>query len=825
MRFGFFFLVLLLLLVLLAPLHDAALLDPQPRYERIKSLLLRGQLTESQQAAEAALERFVDHGPPWASRFLTLKAEILMRRGMYDEALRSLSASSISTTDPDEIAMRLAVESVALLRKRQVAAAADRLRQADAICVTDRYPACGDVKRAEGILASNRGDFPASRSRFSETLQFARARHDNYLAASAMLNLGWVGLQTEHFDEAVDWLELALRECHQLGAQDLEEKALGNLGWAYFNMGDRERARSLFAEAERNASRLGNLREQLKWRVTAGNIDEEEGKTREAERNYQEALTLARTIDSREDLVVALERLAHLAAQGKSPDQASRYLDELASLPSTATSGLDAIAIDLARAEALVHNNPATAESMLRSVEHNPAAQISMRLEAEHALAKLYDSPSDIARADATFKTALTTFESARAQLKNEDSKLPFVANATDIYDDYIHFLVAHGRTDEALSVADQSRGRTLEQGLGLIGDQASFKPAALHPTAIARQQSSTLLFYWLGEKQSYLWAITPRKTALFTLPPQRQIAAVVERYRNTLLGPTDPLASADPDGQALYNMLVAPAQDQLRANQSVIVLTDGVLSQLNFETLIAPSPTPHYWIEDANIVSAQSLYILASARKPTAAPNKLLLLGNARSVDPDFPELASAQTEMQQISRHFPAVGARILNRASATPASYLASSPQDYSFIHFVAHGAASRTDPLDSAIILSPGAAPENAYKLYARDIIQHPIKARLVTISACSGSGSRSYSGEGLVGLSWAFLRAGAHNVIAALWEVSDNSTPDLMNDLYDGMQRGLSPSAALRNAKLAFVHSKGRLRKPFYWAPFQVYTGL
>jgi CHAT domain-containing protein len=103
------------------------------------------------------------------------------------------------------------------------------------------------------------------------------------------------------------------------------------------------------------------------------------------------------------------------------------------------------------------------------------------------------------------------------------------------------------------------------------------------------------------------------------------------------------------------------------------------------------------------------------------------------------------------------------------------------------------------------------------------MQHPIDARLVTISACNGSGARAYAGEGLVGLSWAFLRAGAHNVVGALWEVSDDSTPRLMDALYQGLQTGQAPSAALRNAKLSLLRSRSRFSAPFYWAPFQIYT--
>jgi CHAT domain-containing protein len=62
------------------------------------------------------------------------------------------------------------------------------------------------------------------------------------------------------------------------------------------------------------------------------------------------------------------------------------------------------------------------------------------------------------------------------------------------------------------------------------------------------------------------------------------------------------------------------------------------------------------------------------------------------------------------------------------------------------------------------------------------------------------------------------------VIGALWEVSDSSTPQLMDQLYTELGKGRPPDAALRAAKLAMLHSDSVFRKPFYWAPFQLYTG-
>jgi CHAT domain-containing protein len=76
----------------------------------------------------------------------------------------------------------------------------------------------------------------------------------------------------------------------------------------------------------------------------------------------------------------------------------------------------------------------------------------------------------------------------------------------------------------------------------------------------------------------------------------------------------------------------------------------------------------------------------------------------------------------------------------------------------------------------------------------------------------------------VGLSWAFLRAGAHNVIGALWEVNDASTPQLMDRLYGGLEGGSKPDEALRAAKLEMMRSSGVMRKPMYWAAFQLYAG-
>jgi CHAT domain-containing protein len=75
---------------------------------------------------------------------------------------------------------------------------------------------------------------------------------------------------------------------------------------------------------------------------------------------------------------------------------------------------------------------------------------------------------------------------------------------------------------------------------------------------------------------------------------------------------------------------------------------------------------------------------------------------------------------------------------------------------------------------------------------------------------------------LIGLSWAFLRAGALNTIGALWEVNDASTPQLMDLFYAELEQGRAPDVALRDSKLALMRSNKIFSKPFYWAPFELY---
>lgn len=837
-RFRFFVPTLACSLILLAllPLKDARPDGTELEFRHVWRIFQNGEFEKSQREAEKGARRWKRADPRLSTRFQILEAKSMLFRGMFEDSLSLLSTCPSASDNSDGAIQKLVLESIALARQQKLPLANQQLSKAEIECQKNAVESCAEVLRARGILAGMQGQAEDARRYYIETLAFVRIRHDRWSEAGTLINLGFAAMQLEHYDEALDWFKSAHQIAVELGDQNTAQKALGNLGWAYFKLGDDERALEQFLQAQQSASALGNISDELGWMSNAGYVYQHTGDLVRAAKAYGQSLELARQLKSNDDIVMDLGDLAHASIDAGKLDEANAYIAQIAPLVSASGTRLDVLNMMLAQARiAAARKDDRQAETIFRTVEHDQASQVSMVLGAQHEIAKLYEREGRSADAEKMYKNALTTFESARAQLKNEDSVLPFFANATRLYDDYIHFLIEHSRSNQALALADQSRARTLAESFGTATSKPILRAAASDPRQIAQRSGSTLLFYWLGQKQSYLWAITASNIALVPLPAQAEIVTRVGRYRRALLDADSPLESANADGTALYQILVEPALKFIDLGKPVILLTDGALSQLNFETLLAPGAGPkpdrsagqgrelHYWIDDATLLSAPSLSMLAGTKPDQILNRSLLLLGDAVVPDREFPRLPWFEYEAKAVQEHFPARDVAAFTNQRATPAAYLSSNPAAYSYIHFVTHAVSSSTDPLDSAIILSGKPASAESYKLYARDIMQHPINARLVTISACFGSGTRSYAGEGLVGLSWAFLRAGAHSVIGARWEASDDSTPRLMNALYQGIEEGQSPATALRRGKLTLLHSQSGFRAPFFWAPFQLYT--
>jgi CHAT domain-containing protein len=771
------------------------------------------------------LRRFPDPNSEWHWRFTILKAEILLRKRLTQESLDLLR--------PD-LPAALATSDLAVWRKltqgsadgfmSRFTAAEQSFDEAETLAQKHHTELLGELALRRGTLCFLRDDGPGAESAFHTALQLARQQKDQFLEVAALGSLGLIVAQEEHYDESIEWNRAALKLSRSIGDEGSEGNILGNTAWSLFELGDYKGSVDLFRQAEQAAVKQGNLGAELDWRINIGALDFYLRDYSVAEKETRQALKLARHLDQEEQVGQALNTLADiLLATGRVQD-ADDYAKEAMRIFRSNGNRVGEFLATLieARIESRRHNSSA-AQQILKGVIRDPAAEPSVRWTAEARLAVVYENAGLPVAAEREFRKSIATVDAARSSVTDEALRVSFLTNAKELYDDYIGFLVSRHRNEEALGIAALTHSRTLLEGLNLDREEKSIRGGDVNWGQIARREHAVILCYWLGAGHSYLWVIAPSGAVkLFVLPPEEQIDPIVQSYRNALLGPLDVLETTNPDGERLYQMLIAPASSLIPKDSRVVIVPDGSLCGLNFETLLVASPAPHYWIEDAVVAYADSLLLVAAA-KPSPPPKhaRLLLIGDPVSPSDEFPALPHAGVEMSDIEKYFPRRETTVFSGLEATPEAYLESEPGQFTYIHFVAHGTSSELRPLESSVVLT---RQGDSFKLYGRDIVKLPLKATLVTISACSGVGSRNYSAEGIVGLSWAFLRAGARGVLAALWEVDDASTATLMDGLYGQISEGREPAVALRNAKLALLHSSGVYRKPFYWAPFQFYVG-
>ncbi len=440
-------------------------------------------------------------------------------------------------------------------------------------------------------------------------------------------------------------------------------------------------------------------------------------------------------------------------------------------------------------------------------------------LQARSKLGSLHLHLGGFSKAEVQFQAIASESESSRSKLGRDEWKLTFQSSVIPFYNDYVDFLIERGRVAQALEVAEWCRARLLAEKLGLKTEWIR-RATVADFRAKARDGKAVLLSYWLAPRRSFVWVVTPDDVQSFVLPPEKEISRLIEAYSNLILQSRNPLETANATGLQLFDTLVAPARKLIRPGANVIVIADGALHELNFETLLVRSEAPHYWIQEATIAVAPSLALLQPAGPGDRQRKQLLLLGSPVSSRPEYPLLPGSELEIGSIQNLFAAEERTVITGLQAHPGAYREADPGRFALIHFSAHAVANRESPLDSAVILSQQG---DSFKLYARDVAAMPLHADLVTIAACRSAGARAYSGEGLVGFTWAFLQAGARNVVAGLWDVSDRSTSELMANLYSEMAKGLGPAEALRSAKLALLRSAGPYRKPYYWAPFQLFT--
>jgi CHAT domain-containing protein/Tfp pilus assembly protein PilF len=765
----------------------------------------------------AALDRFGanDDDNAWELRLLYARA--LTGQAKHESAAAVLGVNLPPQLAHSAIAVRrlLALAELEIRKPRAdvsnpLLRADNLLHEAETLARSDHPLLLSDVFFHRAALEYVRPNQDASERYARDAIRLARRHHQRVVEANALATLARLCTSQRRYREAVDLDRQALGLAEELGSPSKIAKVSGNLGWALKDVGDFEEARDYLKSSVAIAEKIGSRTDMVPALHNLGDIALHDRDPAAALSYYAKGLAIAREINHA-DLGEFVANMAD--AQVSVGDLASARIMNNEALARVRAAKKPEEELRSLLIDARIDAAAGQLDTAITKATHivDVWQTSPQRWEAEARLADFYVAANNPAQAEKYFRRAVETSAEARRKVISEELRLPFGALVRELYDRYVAFLLATGRRDDALNAAEQSRAQTLEEALG----EDTTEPRG-DLKRVAQEHGAVILAYWLAPARSYVWTITSTSIAVDVLKPSGEIESAVERYAGDLTGPMAGSGSA-PQGEKLYAMLLPAAAKRLHGGQRVIVIPDGRLHAFNMETLVDPI-SHHYWIEDVTLETASSIDLLNRPRTEDASKS-MLIIGDPPSPDPQFPRLAHAAEEVTRIQQQFKSCV--VLTGAAATPSAYARAAPERYGIVHFVAHGVATRLRPLESAVIL---AREGESYKLYARDIVRKRLHARLVTISSCHGAGTRAYTGEGLVGLAWAFLHAGARQVIAALWEVNDSATPALMSDLYAGIRRGDDPAVALRAAKLKLVRGTNVDRLPRYWAPFVLYSG-
>ena len=276
-----------------------------------------------------------------------------------------------------------------------------------------------------------------------------------------------------------------------------------------------------------------------------------------------------------------------------------------------------------------------------------------------------------------------------------------------------------------------------------------------------------------------------------------------------------------------LYETLIGPASKELKNIRALCIVPDGLLWTLPFQALT--STRGSYLVQEYALHYAPSLSVLVEMNSRSTKPDvagSLVAFGNPvigrdEKLNQDLCPLPEAEAEVAAVATTVRSPAKKIFIGREAQEKTFKALAPE-YSTIHLATHGVLDNRDPLYSHLLLTKTEGDvENDGWLEAREIMNLRLNAELAVLSACETGNGRISPGEGVIGMSWAFLVAGTRSMLVSQWRVNSASTAQLMKNFYQVLAKRpntIDKAEALRQASLRLLKDP-RYRHPFYWAGF------
>lgn len=703
----------------------------------------------------------------------------------------------------------------------QSARSAERYRQAIA------HFAAAEERRGEiwawnglgGALASL-GDYRAAMDCYRRAAEGARDGGDPTVEAMALNNLGDLARDLGDPSDAI-------RHFDRARLLELAERYPKGAFLPALNIGDCERELGRLDAAEALQDSLLAASREAGWPdlearalLAKAALAMHRARPRQAAGFYREVLAIGTrlpersALDARLGLARALGRCEGDAAALAALSFAAAPIEDRRLALSIATeTGRRLLALDRA-AEALPRFRASAAE----------ASQLGLAGLRVEALAGLAAAQRALGRADSALvllREGARVWEAERSLPRDPEWREQRGAMGHLLYSDLALALLAPreglGETERVREAFDQLqrfKARTLQERMLGPGDASEGSPWAAATLerlqGVTLREGELLLDLYLGPERSLLFAVTRERCHALLLPAEDLISGRLRALHALLAQPPAPGGPADTReteaaviaaaAAALRGQLFGGIEDLLASSRRVVFVPDGVLN------LLAPALIDVDGEREWMRVPAATVLVELRAASAAGAPQRplraLALAGDGERV-----ALPGARREAAALARGYRGVERLFLPAASGGDIAL--ERLRGYDLLHIAAHAELDDQNPWQSALLLGGS-------RLSAAEIARSRLDARLVVLAACASADGRQLSGEGVLGLTSAFLSAGLPAVLATLWPVDDAATAAFMDHFYAGLAAGQSAAAALAGAQAA-LRGAAATADPFFWA--------
>jgi CHAT domain-containing protein len=694
-----------------------------------------------------------------------------------------------------------------------------------------------------GIAYKALGNYGKSVQAHRQAGKLMRSLKDWQGLGQVLVNLGNTLEAVGDYDSAIVAYEQSLKLTQQVGDRRGESTAQSNLGAVLANIGESDRAIAALKSSLAISRSLNSPSEQAAALINLGSVYQGRGDRARAIELYQQSLTIARQLQHRELEAQSLGSLALAYEDAKDFDQS--------------------VALHR-QSQAIAHslNNPELEAKALNNLGHalfgagkltEAAAQLRAAVQLLDALRPDLNDRYRVS----IFDTQLHTY-SLLQQILIADNQPEAALEASE---------QGRARAFVELLARQQFSPASSPTPTSPIAPPAPLSIDRIRQ--IAQQQNATLVEYAIvpdddfkfrgkqrasREEALLIWVVTPsgkvtfRRVDLKPLWQQnlnlRSLADAArclnasvgcETLRQAVRGigvQAKPGAKPNPDSadqpnpglRKLYQLLITPIADLLpqSPDERVIFIPQESLFLVPFPALQAESGK--YLIEQHTLLTAPAIQVLeithAMARSQAHLFDSVLIVGN-----PKMPKLSNgislnplpgAEAEAKAIAQ---LLRASALIGTAASETQVTRSLPQA-TLVHLATHGLLEHgTEPLlqglgvPGAIALAP--SPTDDGLLTADEILKLRLSAQLVVLSACD-TGQGRITGDGVIGLSRAFISAGVPSLVVSLWAVPDAPTAALMMQFYQALRQNPDRAAALRSAMLKTLK---QYPNPVNWAAF------